>query len=359
MIKTYIGRNIVMSKKLNLLFVVLGILFVVAACQSNKDKEVTTDKEKPAKVDEALVAAKVQFELLGDVPIPEDNPMTDEKIELGKQLFFDPRLSGDDSLSCMSCHLPNEGFGDGLATFIGFEDFEGARNSQTIINSAFYKELFWDGRAASLEEQALGPIQDPGEMNLSLDELVKKLNEVPEYVEAFQDVFESDITPDTVAKALAAFQRTIVITDTAFDRYLQGDDDAINAEAKEGMKLFVDKSGCISCHNGPLLSNNDYHNTGLSGDDGRYAVTDDEADKGKFRTPGLRGASHTAPFMHDGSLATLEDVVNYYNAGGGGDANKDPLKKPLGLTPEEVKQLVAFLESMSGEVPEVSIPSLP
>ncbi|MDF1510213.1 cytochrome c peroxidase [Robertmurraya sp. DFI.2.37] len=353
-------------KRMKLLFTLLLALLLLAACNSSNEANAPADKdategEEPAttEVDEELEAAKAKFEPLGEIPVPEDNEMTEEKIALGQMLYFDERLSGNNKLSCASCHAPGAGYGDGLATFIGFEGFEGHRNSPTIINSGYYKENFWDGRAGSLEEQALGPIQAEGEMNQNLDELIDELNAVPGYVDEFNKVFNDKITADNIAKAIATFERTIVVKDTAFDKYLAGDDDAISDEAKEGMKLFVGKASCISCHAGPLLSDHNYHNLGMEGDDGRFEVTGNETDKGKFRTSGLRGIADSAPYMHDGSLATLEDVVNYYNTGGGTHPNKSELMKPLNLTQEEVSYLVAFLESMSGEIPMAEKPELP
>ncbi|GIN62786.1 cytochrome-c peroxidase [Robertmurraya siralis] len=353
-------------KRMKLLLTLLLALLLLAACNSSNEADGPADNdatggEEPAttEVDEELEAAKAKFEPLGEIPVPEDNEMTEEKIALGQMLYFDERLSGNNKLSCASCHAPGAGYGDGLATFIGFEGFEGHRNSPTIINSGYYKENFWDGRAGGLEEQALGPIQAEGEMNQNLDELIEELNAVPGYVDEFNKVFNDKITADNIAKAIATFERTIVVKDTAFDKYLAGDDDAISDEAKEGMKLFVGKASCISCHAGPLLSDHNYHNLGMEGDDGRFAVTGNETDKGKFRTSGLRGIADTAPYMHDGSLATLEDVVNYYNTGGGAHPNKSELMKPLNLTQEEVSYLVAFLESMSGDIPMVEKPELP
>ncbi|MFB6469279.1 cytochrome-c peroxidase [Cytobacillus sp. Hz8] len=343
-------------KKLILVFSVILGLFLLGAC-GNSDK--TSSNQDNQKADKDLEAAKAKFAPLGDMPIPDDNALTDEKIELGNKLFFDPRLSGNNKLSCASCHATGAAFGDGLKTFIGFNGFKGPRNSPTIINAGYYEDYFWDGRADSLEAQALGPIQAEHEMNSNLDQLIKELNGVPAYVSDFKNVFDDKITADTIAKAIASFERTIVIKDTAFDQYLKGDDNAISDEAKEGMKVFAGKANCISCHAGATLSDNSYHNLGMTGDDGRFAVTNDKADKGKIRTPALRGVAHTAPYMHDGSLATLEDVVNYYNQGGGNDTNKDSLIQPLNLTDEEVSALVAFLESMSGEVPEVSKSEIP
>lgn len=352
---------------MKLLLTLLFALMVLAACGGKEEatapaEDSETEVETPAaetEVDEELEAAKARFEPLGEMPVPEDNEMTDEKLALGQMLYFDERLSGNNELSCASCHAPAAGYGDGLAKFIGFEGFNGPRNSPTIINAGYYKENFWDGRAGSLEEQAVGPITAAGEMNQDLDELVTELSAIPGYADEFNKVFNEPITTDNIAKAIAAFERTIVVTDTAFDKYLAGDEDAITDEAKEGMKLFVGKGNCISCHAGPLLSDHNYYNLGMEGDDGRFAVTGQEVDKGAFRTSALRGVAHTAPFMHDGSLATLDDVVNYYNNGGGAHANKSALIQPLNLTEEEVSYLVAFLESMSGEPPMFEAPELP
>lgn len=349
-------------KRWKLLFILVLAAMLLTACGTSDDVSAPAkdaDKEQTSKeVDEELEAAKEKFEPLGEIPVPEDNEMTDEKIELGKRLFFDTRLSGNNQLSCATCHNPSLAFGDNLQTFVGFEGFKGQRNSPTVINSGYYRENFWDGRAASLEEQAKGPITAEGEMNQDLNKLVKELQEVPGYVDEFKNVFNDKITADNIVKAIAAFERTIVVVDTAFDEYLKGNDDAISDEAKEGMKLFVGKANCITCHSGPLLSDYNYYNLGIEGDDGRYEVTKKEEDKGKFRTPGLRGVAHTGPYMHDGSLKTLKEVIEFYNEGGGSDPNKSDLIQPLNLTDKEIDYLVAFLESMSGEVPQVETPEM-
>ncbi len=345
-------------KKLKFVLMALLVVLFISGC-SNDDKKTggNTSEENTTVAD--LDTVKAQFKMLGDIPIPADNPMTAEKIELGKKLYFDQRLSGDNKTSCMSCHVPSNGFGDGKAKFVGFEGAAGARNSPTVINSGYYHSNFWDGRAASLEEQAVGPIQSPVEMNQNMDALIVELNAVPEYVTSFNNVFNDSISKENIGKAIAAFERTIVVKDTAFDKYLGGDDSAITDEAKKGMELFVGKAGCSSCHIGPNLSDDSFRNTGITGDDGRFTVTKKEVDKGRFRTPTLRALTQTAPFMHDGSLATIEDVVKYYNKGGGSDPNKDPLMRPLYLTDDEVKNLVAFLESMGGEPIKVAAPKLP
>lgn len=345
-------------KKRYIAMLTLILVIMISGCKTDeKASKDSSDKEVKV-VDAELEAVKNLFQPLSDVPIPVDNEMTDDKVELGKRLYYDSRLSGDNKQSCMSCHSPGVGYGDGMKTFIGFEGTKGTRNSPTIINSGYYNDNFWDGRAGSLEEQALGPIQSEVEMNQNLDELVTELDAVPGYVDEFNKVFEDKINVSNIAKALAAFQRTIVVKDTAFDKYLLGDDDALTAVEEEGMKLFAGKAGCISCHSGAFLSDQSYHNLGMEDDEGRFAVTNKEEDKGKFRTPGLRGVSFTAPFMHDGSLATLEDVVEYYNEGGGTHVNKSDLVKPLNLSKDEVHSLVAFLEAMSGELPAIETPKM-
>lgn len=338
-------------------FLTVGILSACSSDEPENAESADNDTQTPISADEeAIASAKAMFQQVGEVPVPEDNPMTDDKVELGKRLFFDSRLSANNVQSCSSCHQPQAGYGDNLSTFIGFEGFQGHRNSPTILNAAHYSEYFWDGRAGSLEEQAQGPITAAGEMNQDLDELVEELKAVPEYVTDFQTAFGEEINTNNILKAIATFERTIVVKDVAFDKYLAGDDKAISDEAKKGMVLFTGKASCIVCHTTSTLSDGKYHNLGISGDEGRYAVTNNEADKGAFRTPTLLGITHTGPYMHDGSLATLKDVVDFYNKGGGTDANKSNLIQPLNLTDDEVNQLVAFLETLGGEVPVVEAP---
>ena len=297
------------------------------------------------------------------VPAPDDNPASPEKIELGKLLFFDPRLSGDNQMSCATCHLPEKAYGDGLPRARGHQGNVLSRNTQTVLNVAFYDQLFWDGRADSLEEQSLGPITSPEEMHQDLDELVTELQSIPGYVERFRRVFGTDVTTAGITKALAAFQRTLVTSPSPFDRFLTGDESALPADAKAGLELFRGVAGCIRCHHGPLLSDGEYYRLGVSFDDvGREAVTDAPADRGRFRTPALRNVAETGPYMHDGSLATLSDVVQYYYRGvpkqsiEGLPLDVEPLE---GQSFTEIPLLVAFLESLSGEIPIVDPPELP
>jgi cytochrome c peroxidase len=297
------------------------------------------------------------------IPAPADNLITPAKVALGKQLFFDPRLSGDNTMSCATCHLPDKAFGDGLAQSEGHDGKILPRNSPTLLNAAWHETLFWDGRAGSLEEQALIPIQAPMEMNQDLKELEHELAATPGYVKQFQAAFGSRATSDSIAKALAAFQRTLVTRPSPFDRYLQGDRDALTDQAKRGLELFVGEADCIRCHHGPLLSDGQFHRVVVSRTDvGREAVTGLKADRGKFRTPTLRNIGQTGPYMHDGSMQSLMEVVEYYFRG-------VPAASPEGLRLDvdplllgsysDIPAIVAFLKSLSGEPPQITPPQLP
>lgn len=316
---------------------------------------------------EALLAAlknHVPIEPIGEIPIPEDNPTTEKKVELGQSLFFDPRLSGNNKVSCATCHDPNLGYGDGKPTFEAYNGGHGKRNSPTVINSGYYTTNFWDGRAATLEEQALGPIENPNEMNQKVDELVEELKAIEGYEELFKEVFADGITEQNIAKALAAFERLIVVKDTPYDQFLQGKTDALTQQELRGLDLFTGKAFCVTCHNGPNLSDNSFYNVGLNTEDeGRFAITGDDRDLGRIRTPGLYGITHTAPYMHNGSIATLEEVIEYYDRGGDNHPNKSffmqQFMKPIGLSDQEKEELLAFLKVLGGEPPIFTKPELP
>ena len=297
------------------------------------------------------------------VPAPKDNPTTADKVALGEQLFFDARLSGDNTMSCATCHAPKKGFGDSRPTGKGADGKTLPRNTPSLLNVGFYSKYFWDGRAASLEEQALMPIQAADEMNQNLDELEKELNAIPGYVKQFRAVFGTDVNRQGIAKALAAFERTLVSSPSSFDRYLAGDKQALTDEAKQGMALFLGDAGCVRCHRGPLLSDEKFYRLGVAfRDKGRGAVTGKRDDKYKFRTPSLRNLPKTGPYMHDGSFKTLIDVVFFYYREVP-QANPDGL--PLDVEPllgqaySEIPALVAFIEALSGEIPDISPPKLP
>ncbi len=301
---------------------------------------------------------------LGPPPVPADSPQTDAKIRLGQQLYFDTRLSADNSLSCATCHDPRTGWANHHPTDTGIRGQVGERNSGTIVNAAFMRFQFWDGRAASLEEQATGPIHNPIEMGETLENVVNKLNAIPGYREQFQQVFGGPATADSIAKAIAAFERTILSGPSPYDRFVAGETSALSPAAQRGLRLFVGKGRCLSCHGGPTFSDQGFHNLGVGYDRpkldlGRESISHDERDRGRFKTPGLRNVAMTAPYLHNGSEKTLRDVVDFYDRGGIDNANIDPLILPLRLSEGEKDDLVAFLESLTGPYPILSPPAFP
>ncbi len=302
------------------------------------------------------------------VPIPPTNLNYHAKVTLGTQLYFDGRLSKNDQISCAFCHNPFAGFADPRQTSIGVGNVGqgiGGRQAPTVFNAAFNPLQFWDGRAGSLEEQAIGPIQNPIEMGETHENVVRKLRKVKGYRQQFLDVFGTDVSLQGIAEAIAAYERTVISTNSAFDKYVLGDTKAMEAGAVRGLKVFKGKARCILCHNGPNFTDNQFHNLGvpqvgpMKEDLGRYYVTQRERDKGAFKTPTLRSIEHTAPYMHDGVFKTLEEVVDFLNAGGGVNPNLSPMMKPLGLTEEERKDLVAFLKALTGAEIAFKMPTLP
>jgi len=303
---------------------------------------------------------------LGAVPVPKDNPQSAEKVELGKQLYFDKRLSGDNAVACASCHDPKKGWSNADKTAEGFGGQRGGRSAPTVINSAYQAFQFWDGRAKSLEQQALGPIANPIEMNLPIEKAVEKIGSIKGYQEQFQKVFGEPVTAVNLGKAIAAFERTILSGDAPYDRVRAGDESALSSQAREGMQLFFGKANCSSCHSGPNFTDNGFHNIGVSfgsekPDMGRFEISKLAGDKGSFKTPTLREIAKTGPYMHDGSLATLEEVVEYYDKGGTGNEFLDEELFPLKLNVDQKAALVAFLkEGLSSKMyPDLEPPKLP
>jgi cytochrome c peroxidase len=300
---------------------------------------------------------------LSPVPIPPSNPLTSQKVLLGKQLYFDTRLSNDNTISCATCHSPSLGWSDAGPTSSGINKQLGGRRSPPVSNAAYYPLQFWDGRAPSLEEQAKGPIENPVEMGNTHLVMLRTVQDIPGYVDEFRHAFgESTLTIDQVADAIASFERTVVTTDSPFDRYVKGDVNALTPLEKKGLEIFNGKGHCTACHWGGHLSDGRFHNLGakqtgpLKEDNGRYDVTKDPQDKGKFKTPTIRDVALRAPYLHSGSEKTLEDVVEFYNQGGGkGVPNLDPMMVPLGLSKAEVKAVVAFMtRAMTSLNPEVA-----
>ncbi len=294
---------------------------------------------------------------LGLLPVqwPKDNPYSKAKWELGRALYFDQRLSADNSLSCASCHSPKTGFTDGQPNSAGIRGQHGSRSAPTVINRAYSLAQFWDGRAPTLEEQAKGPMANPIEMGHTHEGIVTRLKDIPGYRTMFAAAFGSDLIDiERAAKAIATFERTVLSGNSPYDRYQAGDRHALTPSQIRGLDVFVNKAKCDQCHEGINFTTNAYHNLGVGTDKpepdaGRFAVTHNPADWGAFKTPTLREVANTAPYMHDGSLRTLDEVVEFYDKGGLKNKNLDEKLKPLHLTERDRKDLVEFLKALSGE----------
>jgi len=336
----------------------------------------------------AFSALAAPLEAIGPVPVPAGNQQTPGKIELGKKLFFDRRLSGDGTTNCGTCHNPEQAFADALDISLSYPTTKNWRNSPTLINIGFQKYFFHDGRAKSLEEQALFPMMSAFEMNKNLDYLEEQVRVVPEYVEAFKKVFGGEPNRERITMALAAFERTLVSVNSPLDRYLRGDKKALSEDARQGLSVFEGKGRCADCHYGvsladdkfhslnvpenPILMNDpavtatmrfvgkvykykDYRN--LSEDPGRYLITKKKKDWKAFRTPTLREIAKTGPFMHNGVFNTLDEVIEFFDAGGG---KGNTVLKPLGLSSDEKRYLKTFMtEALSGEDVPFKYPTLP
>jgi cytochrome c peroxidase len=306
----------------------------------------------------AILAADPALEVpLGLLPIqfPKSNPYSPEKRELGRLLYYDKRLSADGTVSCATCHAPESSFTDNKPVSGGIKGQTGGRSAPTVFNRAYSLAQFWDGRAKSLEEQAGGPMQNPIEMGNTHEVVVKTLKGLPGYVARFKQAFGSEeFGIDEVTKAIATYERTVLSGNSPYDRYKAGDKKAMSASQIRGFDVYFNKAKCDQCHEGVNLTANSYHNLGVgtdkpNPDEGRMAVTKNPADWASFKTPTLREIARTAPYMHDGSLATLEEVVEYYNKGGNPNKNLDERMKPLNLTPQEKKDLVEFMKAFNGE----------
>ncbi len=294
---------------------------------------------------------------LGLLPIqwPQDNPYTKEKASLGKLLYFDKRLSMDGTVSCAMCHHPKFAFADGLAVSKGIKGQIGGRSAPTVFNRAYSLAQFWDGRAATLEEQAKGPMINPIEMGNTHEALVKNLTNVPGYRTLFKSVFGTDeLTIDHVAKAIATYERTVLSGNSPYDRWKAGNKKAMTADQVRGKDIFFGKGRCDACHEGINFTSNSFHNIGVGTDkahpdEGRFIVTKNLADWGAFKTPTLREVARTGPYMHDGGMKTLEEVVDFYDKGGLPNKNLDKTIRKLDLTTQEKQDLVAFLKALNGE----------
>ena len=291
------------------------------------------------------------------VVIPADNPLTTEKVELGRLLVFDKRLSQDNTIACMSCHLATNAFTDGKPVSTGIRGQKGGRSAPASFNRVFSSAQFWDGRAATLEAQSIGPFTNPIEHGFAnYDVMMAKMNKIPGYRKLFKEAFgDENIKIENVGKAIASFQRTILSGNSPADKFDQGQQaGAISESAQKGLTLFRDKARCTKCHSGFNFTDEKFHNLGIGWDDnkvdlGRYMVTSNAEELGAFKTPTLREIARSAPYMHDGRFKTLEEVVNFYNKGGVKNPHQDPLILPLELTDQEKSDLVAFLRTLNGE----------
>ncbi|HEV7799458.1 MAG TPA: cytochrome c peroxidase [Burkholderiales bacterium] len=297
-------------------------------------------------------------------PAPHDNKITPERVELGKALFFDPRLSGSNWISCATCHNPSLGWSDGLATGIGHGMKTLGRATPTIVNTAFNPIQMWDGRKSTLEDQALGPIAADVEMNQALPDLIAKLERIEGYRTMFSKAYPDEkLNEKTVAKAIASFERTVLSTESRFDRWRMGDQSAVDESVKRGFATFTGKANCATCHSGFNFTDNGFHNIGVKDtgdrDLGRWNERKVAAMKGAFKTPTLRDIALTAPYMRNGALKTLEEVVDHYDRGGDVKDNLSGDMKPLNLTAQEKADLVAFMKSLTGKPMQLVVPQLP
>ncbi|MCR6721836.1 MAG: cytochrome-c peroxidase [Chitinophagaceae bacterium] len=328
-----------------------------------------------------FIDSGVQWQELGKIPASPLENVKDSlrlQIALGKALFFDPRLSGSNQISCATCHQPELSWTDGRRRSLGHEQRENRRNSPGLLNVWYYNRLFWDGRSADLEDQSFGPINSESEMHSDMPEVMRKLRRIPGYRALFDSAFAGEgINPETLSQALATFQRTLVSAAADFDRFLEGDKQAMSDEALRGLHIFRTKARCMNCHNGPLLTDNDFHNLGLSRyqldheDLGLYYFTHKAEDAGKFKTPSLRDVMRTGPWMHNGMFDNMEVLMSRYISGMphqvavGDQVNDslfprpDRLIKRLVLTSREKEDLIAFLESITAPPPPIELPELP
>jgi len=296
------------------------------------------------------------------IPYLEDNQYTKERDLLGKMLFFDPRLSGSNSISCATCHNPSFAWSDGLPRAIGHGHKELARKSPTISNLAWTEKMMWDGRFSHLEGQALGPIGSEAEMNMNLDGLADKIKKIAGYRDLFQKAYSNqEITPELVAKAIGVFERGVVSGNAPFDLWVAGDESAISEDAKKGFVLFNTKANCVACHSGWRFTDDSFHDIGLAGTDiGRGKFLKLASQQFAFKTPGLRNVSLRGSFMHDGSKQDLAQVIEFYIKGG--SEKRESLSdsmKPLELTQVEKRQLLDFLKTLTSKDKKVEFPILP
>ncbi|MEK8033672.1 cytochrome c peroxidase [Ideonella sp. DXS29W] len=305
--------------------------------------------------------------LLGEPPQPADNVATPARVALGKALFFDPRISGNGTVSCATCHNPSLGWSDGLRTGVGIDGSRLGRATPTVINTAYNTQFMWDGRKKSLEDQALGPMKTPEEMKTDFTAALAMLQGIPGYRAMFEAAYPGEsVSEETLAKAIAAYERTVVSKNSRFDQWAAGDRGAISAQEWRGYKLFTNpaKGNCAACHKPPNFTDNGFHNIGISHpagkeDEGRFKIRPVAVLKGAFKTPTLRDIELTAPYFHNGAAKTLEEVVDHYARGGDDRSNLSKDMKPLNLSAQDKADIVAFMRTLTSPIQTASLPALP
>ena len=365
------SHAIVLSKKLQLgMIASIAIIVSLLAAGLIGAAPVCNDDEAPVlppdELPRKLSVKKVPLGFAKTPASPPNNPTTIEKAQLGRRLFFDPVLSTDGTVSCASCHQPNHGFASPTAVSVGIDSQKGTRNAPTVLNRGYGEHFSWDGRDATLEAQAVGVLQSKSELGGDTDTVIANLKKDAKYVTAFAAVFAQAgkvsatektelITLDNIAKAIACFERTLTTGNSRIDRFRNDEYDALSKEARQGLWIFESRGGCWKCHNGSNFADEEFHNTGVGygekdRDAGRAQATGNAEHNFQFKTPTLREIEHTAPYMHDGSIKTLKEVVEFYNKGGAPEDPKiDKDMKPLNLTEEEIGFLVEFLKAMSSQ----------
>jgi cytochrome c peroxidase len=343
-----------------------GAITAMAALLATRGNAASVGKPTIVEVTKDPVASteqlKARYRRAASIPFPASDPYTVEKSTLGKKLFFDTRLSAANLLSCASCHSPAYGWGDGQPKGVGHGMRPLGRRSPTIVNVAFGQIFMWDGRASSLEEQALGPISADREMNLPIDQLIERLKSISGYMPAFRAAFPKEgLAPESIAKAIATYERTVVSGPAPFDAWIEGDEKAISEAAKRGFALFNDKAACSSCHSGWNFTDDSFHDTGLPDEDmgrGKFVPGVLKMEHA-FKTPGLREIVRRGPYMHDGSLPTLDAVLEHYDNGGIKRPSRSDQIGPLGLSKQEKDDLVAFMTTMTSDMAPTPVPVLP
>lgn len=352
--------------------IILALLFITVVCVSliQTDKEAENLRKlyskPPAEWPIPTVDAGVQWKELGILPpSPLADPSDSVKniIELGKVLFFDARISASGKISCATCHQPEKNWTDGKEKSVGHNEAVNKRNSPTIQNSWFYHKLFWDGRAKDLQDQAFAPIVSESEMGGDMPEVMMKLRRIKGYKELFKKAYgDEGIDPERMTEAISVFEKTIISNESRFDKFLHGDQKALTNSELKGFHLFRTKARCINCHNGPLFTDNQFHKNNITfsyNDDGLYKVTHKEDDRRKFKTPSLRDVAYTGPWMHNGQINDLAQIISRYSTAKYDPGEASPLLKPLGLTSREQKDLLAFLKAISAPAVPFNKPVLP